>query len=74
MSAMDVDDDIDGETSELSSASTSRGDKKRFEVKKVMCHNIYVNLMIVKYLEISCCIHRRNFAFNIERAKKFHVT
>lgn len=36
MAAMDVDDDIDGEASELSSASTSRGDKKRFEVKKVI--------------------------------------
>lgn len=35
MAAMEVDDDIDGEASELSSASTSRGDKKRFEVKKV---------------------------------------
>lgn len=50
---MDVDDDIDGEASELSSASTSRGDKKRFEVKKVIAQQFYVCKIILKFMYLN---------------------
>lgn len=52
-SAMDVDD----EEVELPTSSSSKGEKKRFEVKKVvtLTYNIKKNSLIMSQFSVECC-------------------